>query len=232
MIEKDVLFEFIGTAILILFGSGVCANVSLKKTLGNGAGWGVISFGWGFAVFVGALIAGPYSGAHLNPALTIGLTIAGSFKGNVLAYIIAQLLGAIVGASLVYLVYKPHFDAEENPATIKGVFCTGPAIKAYFYNFMGETVGTFALMFGVLMIGGAEIAGPLPVSLLIVAIGMSLGGTTGYAINPARDLGPRIAHALLPIKGKGSSDWAYAWIPIVAPIVGSALGAGLYLLVK
>lgn len=230
--EKDILFEFIGTAILILFGAGVCANVSLKKTLGQGAGWGVISFGWGFAVFVAAFISGPYSGAHLNPAVTVGLAIAGSFKGSVLGYIIAQILGAILGASLVFLMYKPHFDEEDDPNVKKGVFCTGPAIKAYFYNFMSEVIGTFALIFGILMVGGAEIAGPLPVSLLIVAIGMSLGGTTGYAINPARDLGPRIAHAILPIKGKRDSDWGYAWIPILGPIVGSALAAGLYLIVK
>jgi glycerol uptake facilitator protein len=230
--EKDILFEFIGTAILILFGAGVCANVSLKKALGQGAGWGVISFGWGFAVFVAAFISSPYSGAHLNPAVTIGLAIAGSFKGNVVGYIIAQVLGAILGASLVYLMYKPHFDVEENPDTKKGVFCTGPAIRAYFYNFISEVIGTFALVFGILMVGGAEIAGPLPVSLLIVAIGMSLGGTTGYAINPARDLGPRIAHAILPIKGKRDSDWAYAWIPVFGPVVGSVLAAGLYLIVK
>lgn len=230
--EKDILFEFIGTAILILFGAGVCANVSLKKTLGQGAGWGVISFGWGFAVFVAAFISGPYSGAHLNPAVTVGLAIAGSFKGSVFGYIIAQILGAILGASLVFLMYKPHFDEEDDPNVKKGVFCTGPAIKAYFYNFMSEVIGTFALIFGILMVGGAEIAGPLPVSLLIVAIGMSLGGTTGYAINPARDLGPRIAHAILPIKGKRDSDWGYAWIPILGPIVGSALAAGLYLIVK
>lgn len=229
---KDILFEFIGTAILILFGAGVCANVSLKKTLGNGAGWGVIAFGWGFAVFVGAFISSPYSGGHLNPALTIGLAVAGSFKGNIAGYIIAQILGAIVGASLVYLMYKPHFDAEENPDAKKGVFCTGPAIRAYFYNFMSEVIGTFALVFGILMVGGAEIAGPLPVSLLIVAIGMSLGGTTGYAINPARDLGPRIAHSILPIKGKRDSDWAYSWIPVLGPVVGAVLAALLYLVVK
>ncbi len=229
---QDILFEFIGTAILILFGAGVCANVSLKKTLGNGAGWGVISFGWGFAVFVAAFISTPYSGGHLNPALTIGLAIAGSFKGNVIGYIIAQILGAILGASLVYLMYKPHFDEEEDADKKKGVFCTGPAIRAYFYNFISEVIGTFILVFGVLFVGGAEIAGPLPVSLVIVAIGMSLGGTTGYAINPARDLGPRIAHAILPIKGKRDSDWAYSWIPVFGPIVGASLAALLYLLVK
>ncbi|MDR3057738.1 MAG: aquaporin family protein [Prevotella sp.] len=229
---KDIIFEFIGTAILILFGAGVCANVSLKKTLGNGAGWGVIAFGWGFAVFVAAFISAPYSGGHLNPAVTIGLALAGSFEGSVVGYIVAQILGAILGASLVFLMYKPHFDAEENPDAKKGVFCTGPAIRAYFYNFMSEVIGTFILVFGILMVRGAEIAGPLPVSLLIVAIGMSLGGTTGYAINPARDLGPRIAHAILPIKGKRDSDWGYSWIPVLGPSVGAVLAAGLFMIVS
>lgn len=229
---QDILFEFIGTAILILLGAGVCANVNLKKTLGNSSGWVVISFGWGLAVFVAAFISAPYSGAHLNPALTIGLAIAGSFKGSVIGYIVAQMLGAILGASLVFLMYKPHFDAEENPNAKKAVFCTGPAIKAYTYNFISEVIGTFVLMFGVLMVGGAQIDGPLPVSLVIVSIGMSLGGTTGYAINPARDLGPRIAHAILPIKNKRDSDWGYSWIPVLGPIVGAALASGLYLLIK
>lgn len=227
---QDILFEFIGTAILILFGGGVVANVNLKKTFGNGSGWVVIAFGWGFAVFVAAFISSPYSGGHLNPALTIGLAIAGTFKGNVLGYIVAQVLGAILGACLVYIMYKPHFDEEENAATKLSVFSTAPAIKSLFSNFMSEVIGTFMLVFAVLFIAGAEIAGPLPVSLVIVAIGMSLGGTTGYAINPARDLGPRIAHALLPIKGKGSSNWGYAWLPVVAPVCGGVLAALLYLI--
>lgn len=226
---QDILFEFIGTAILILFGAGVCANVSLKKTLGNNAGWVVIAFGWGFAVFVGAFISAPFSGAHLNPAVTIGLAIVGSFKGSVVGYIIAQMLGAILGACIVYLMYKPHFDAEENADAKLGVFCTGPAIKSWFSNFFSEVVGTFVLIFGILYAAGAQIAGPLPVAILIVAIGMSLGGTTGYAINPARDLGPRIAHFLLPIKGKRDSNWGYAWLPVVAPICGSVLAALSYL---
>lgn len=226
---NDLLFEFIGTAILILLGNGVCANVCLKKTLGNNSGWVVISFGWGLAVFVAAFISAPYSGAHLNPALTIGLAITGSFKGNVIGYIIAQVLGAILGSCLMFSMYKPHFDAEEDPGKKLGVFCTGPAIKSLFSNFMSELIGTFMLVFGILYAAGAEIAGPLPVGLLIVAIGMSLGGTTGYAINPARDLGPRIAHFFLPIKGKGNSNWGYAWLPIIAPICGSALAALLYL---
>lgn len=230
--ETAILFEFIGTAMLILFGAGVCANVSLKKTLGNSSGWVIITFGWGFAVFVGAFISAPFSGAHLNPAVTIGLAIAGSFDGNIIGYILAQLLGAIVGASLVFLMYKPHFDAEENPNAKLGVFCTGPAIKSWFSNFFSEVVGTFALVFGILYAAGAEIAGPLPVSILVVAIGMSLGGTTGYAINPARDLGPRIAHFLLPIKGKRDSNWGYSWLPVVAPLCGGALAAFLFIAIN
>ncbi|NDV96790.1 aquaporin family protein [Dysgonomonas sp. 521] len=229
---KDILFEFIGTAILILFGAGVCANVSLKKTLGNSSGWVVISFGWGFAVFVAAFISAPFSGAHLNPAVTIGLAIAGSFKGSIIGYIIAQMLGAILGACLVYTMYKPHFDAEENPDAKLGVFCTGPAIKNWVANFLSEVIGTFALVFGIIYAAGAQIAGPLPVAILIVAIGMSLGGTTGYAINPARDLGPRIAHAILPIKGKRDSNWGYSWLPVVAPVCGGSLAALLYLVLN
>ncbi len=226
---QDILFEFIGTAILILFGAGVCANVNLKKTFGNSSGWVVIAFGWGFAVFVAAFISSPYSGAHLNPAVTVGLAIAGSFRGSVLGYIIAQILGAILGAIIVYLMYKPHFDEEDNADAKLGVFCTGPAIKSLFSNFLSEVVGTFMLVFGILYASGAEIAGPLPVAILIVAIGMSLGGTTGYAINPARDLGPRIAHAILPIKNKRDSNWGYAWLPILAPLCGGALAALLYI---
>ena len=230
--EKDILFEFISTAILLLLGGGVNANVSLKNTLGNKSGWIVTTFGWGLSVFVAAFIAWPFSGAHLNPAVTIGLAIAGSFKGNIVGYIVAQLLGAILGASLVYLMYKPHFDAEDNPDVKLGVFSTGPAIKSYFHNFISEVIGTFVLIFGILMAAGAEIAGPLPVALLIVVIGMGLGGTTGYAINPVRDLGPRIVHFLMPIKGKRDSNWGYSWIPVVAPIVGCALAALLYIAVS
>ncbi|MCC8154140.1 MAG: aquaporin family protein [Tannerellaceae bacterium] len=229
---KDILFEFIGTAILILFGAGVCANVNLKKTLGNKSGWVVISFGWGFAVFVAAFISDPFSGAHLNPAVTVGLAMAGKFNGSIIGYMIAQLLGAILGAILVYIMYKPHFDVEPDPAAKLGTFATGPAIKSVFSNFMSELIGTFMLIFGILYAAGAQIAGPLPVGLLIVAIGMSLGGTTGYAINPARDLGPRIAHAILPIKDKGGSNWGYAWLPVIAPICGSILAALLYIAIE
>lgn len=227
---QDLIFEFIGTAILILLGDGVVANVILKGTKGHNSGWVVITIAWGLAVFVAAFISAPYSGAHLNPALTVGLAAAGLFKGNVIGYIVAQILGGIVGASLVYLFYKPHFDVEEDSTTKLGVFCTIPAIRNYTYNFICEMIGTFLLVFGIIYVAGAEIAGPYPVALLIVAIGMSLGGTTGYAINPARDLGPRIAHALLPIKGKRDSDWAYSWVPVLGPFTGAALAAGLYLI--
>lgn len=226
--DTGILFEFIGTAILILFGGGVVANVVLKGTKGNNSGWVVITFGWGLAVFVAAYISAP-SGAHLNPAVTIGLAMAGGFAwASVAGYIIAQMLGAMVGACLVYIMYKPHYDAEPNAGAKLATFATGPAIKSFFSNFMSEFIGTFMLVFGILFAAGAKIAGPLPVALLIVAIGMSLGGTTGYAINPARDLGPRIAHALLPIKGKGSSDWGYAWLPVVAPICGAIVAALAY----
>ncbi|MFA7493586.1 MAG: MIP/aquaporin family protein [Proteiniphilum sp.] len=231
--SQDLLFEFIGTAVLILLGDGVVANVILKGTKGHGSGWAVISIAWGLAVFVGAFISGPYSGAHLNPALTVGLALAGQFSGNIVGYIVAQILGGMVGAMLVYLFYKPHFDAEENQDIKLGVFCTIPAIRNYFYNFLSELIGTFLLVFGVLFAvkEGTGFDGPFPVSLLIIAIGMSLGGTTGYAINPARDLGPRIAHFILPIKGKRNSDWAYSWIPVVGPIVGGVLAAGFYFVV-
>lgn len=229
---QDLIFEFIGTAILILLGDGVVANVVLKGTKGHNGGWVLITLAWGLAVFVGAYISAPYSGAHLNPALTIGLALAGTFKGNVIGYIIAQMLGGIVGASLVYLVYKPHFDAEDDSTTKLAVFCTIPAIRTYTHNFISEVVGTFLLVFGILYVAGAEITGPFPVALLIVVIGMSLGGTTGYAINPARDLGPRIAHAILPIKGKRDSDWGYSWIPVLGPVVGALLAAGTFLLLN
>lgn len=228
---QDLLFEFIGTAILVLLGDGVVANVILKGTKGHNSGWIVITIAWGLAVFVAAFISAPYSGAHLNPALTVGLALAGLFEGNVIGYIIAQMLGGVLGASLVYLFYKPHFDVEEDSTTKLGVFCTIPAIRNYTYNFICEVIGTFLLVFGIMNVGGAEISGPYPVALLIVVIGMSLGGTTGYAINPARDLAPRIAHAILPIKGKRDSDWAYSWVPVLGPFTGAVLAAGSYLLI-
>lgn len=235
--------EFLGTMLLILMGAGVVANVCLAKTKGNGAGWMAITTAWALGVFIGVVVAGPYSGAHLNPAVTIGLAIGGSFPMNqMLSYIVAQLLGAAVGAALVYFVYKDHFDATDDPATKLGVFCTEPAIPNKGLNFLSEVVGTFALMFVVFYITDGELTygsnstipiglgsvGAIPVSFTVWVIGLALGGTTGYAINPARDFAPRLVHALLPIKGKGSSHWDYAWIPAVGPLVGAALAGLLY----
>ena len=227
--------ETIGTAILILLGAGVVANAILPRTKGFGGGWLMINFGWGLAVFAGVYSAYK-SGAHLNPAVTIGIWAAGREEFapgipvtalNGVLYVTAQMLGAAVGAGLAYLAYKKHFDQDADPAVKLGVFATGPELRSYGWNFVTEVFATFVLIFFVLAFGEtpAEI-GPLAVALIVVGIGASLGGPTGYAINPARDLGPRIAHALLPIKGKGSSDWAYAWVPIAGPLVGGVL-AGL-----
>ena len=235
--------EFLGTMLLILMGAGVVANVCLAKTKGNGAGWMAITTAWALGVFIGVVVAGPYSGAHLNPAVTIGLAIGGSFPvDQMLPYIVAQLLGAALGATLVWLVYKDHFDATDDPDTKLGVFCTGPAIANKGLNFLSEVVGTFALMFVVFYITDGELTygsnstipiglgsvGAIPVSFTVWVIGLALGGTTGYAINPARDFAPRLVHTLLPIKGKGSSHWDYAWIPVVGPLVGAALAGLLY----
>lgn len=243
----QLIAEFIGTFLLILFGCGVVANTILDSTKGNNGGWVVITLGWGIAVFIGVVVAGPVSGAHINPAVTLGLAVSGAFPwSNVLGFILAQTLGAIAGAATVWVVYKDHFDRTESAVTKLGVFSTIPQIKRPINNFLSEVIGTFTLVFVILYIAGPTIhtnsgeemlvglgsLGALPVALLVVGIGMSLGGTTGYAINPARDLGPRIAHTLLPIKGKGSSDWSYAWVPIVGPILGAATAAGLYLLLK
>lgn len=235
--------ELIGTMLLILMGAGVVANVSLAKTKGNGAGWMAITTAWALGVFIGVVVAGPVSGAHLNPAVTVGLALAGSFPaGQVLPYIVAQLLGAAIGAGLVWAMYKDHFDATDDAATKLGVFATGPAIANPLLNFLSELIGTFALMFvvfyitdGKVALAGSEIpvglgsVGAIPVSFTVWVIGLSLGGTTGYAINPARDAAPRLMHALLPIKGKGSSRWDYAWVPVVGPTAGAALAAALYL---
>ncbi|MBD1366204.1 aquaporin family protein [Mucilaginibacter sp. ZT4R22] len=235
------LAELLGTMLLILLGNGVVANVLLTGTKGNNAGWLVITTAWGLAVFVGVTVAGPYSGAHLNPAVTVGLAIAGKFAwSNVLPYILAQFLGAFIGVCLVWLMYIDHFRRTDNPGAILSVFCTGPAVRNYFSNIASEIIGAFVLVFVVFYITGAELTptktpiglgsvGALPVALLVWVIGLSLGGTTGYAINPSRDLGPRIAHAILPIKNKGTSDWPYAWIPVIGPILGAALAAFLYL---
>ncbi len=234
------LFEFIGTAVLVLMGDGVVAGTTLKQTKGYNAGWGVITFAWGFAVMCGAFIASPYSGAHLNPALSVGMAIAGVFPwSDVPAYVVAQLLGGFVGAVLVYLFYKDHYDATDEPDTKLGTFCTMPAIMNKPRNLFCELVGTFVLVFVILCLAlegnvpqvGMGAIGVFPVTCLIMAIGMSLGSTTGYAINPARDLPPRLAHYLLPIKGKRDSGWGYSWVPVLGPIIGSCLAAGCYLLI-
>jgi len=232
------LAEFIGTAMLILFGDGVVANVLLGKSKGQGSGWIVITFGWGMAVTMAVYAVGTISGAHLNPAVTIGLAAIGKFSAAKIAgYIIAQIAGAMFGATLVWLAYFPHWRETPDPNSKLAVFCTMPAIRMTSANLICEIIGTAALVFGVLAIpsnanlsgpGWATGFGPLVVGLLVFAIGLSLGGPTGYAINPARDLGPRLAHALLPIVGKGSSGWSYAWIPIVGPIFGGILGAWVY----
>ncbi|CAN5630870.1 MIP/aquaporin family protein [soil metagenome] len=225
--------ELTGTAVLILLGDGVVANVVLNKTYGNNSGLIVIAFGWAIAVFAGVFISAGSSGAHLNPAITIGLAALGKFDWALVpTYIAAQLLGAMIGAFLVWLTYRNHFDATESQASKLGVFCTSPAIESRADNFFSEIVGTFVLVIGVLFIvSSKESLGALdglPISLLVLGIGLSLGGTTGYAINPARDLGPRIMHAILPIKGKGSSNWKYGTVPVVAPIIGSLLAALCY----
>ncbi|HEV7301388.1 MAG TPA: MIP/aquaporin family protein [Tepidisphaeraceae bacterium] len=243
---QHFIAEFVGTAILILLGNGVVANVALRRTLGGGAGWIVITLGWGMAVFVAVMCVAKFSGAHLNPAVTVAMAFnnQGGFTwGDAPTYIVAQLLGAFVGAVLVFLYYGDHFEATDDANTKFGCFSTAPAIRNLPRAFFCEVVGTFLLVFPIfLMVAptfalpgagteGQEIAngfgalGALPVGLLVFAIGMSLGGTTGYAINPARDLGPRIAHALLPIRGKRDSDWGYAWIPVVAPLTGALLAA-------
>lgn len=234
--------ELIGTMLLILLGNGVVANVVLKGTKGNNSGWIVITAGWAFAVFVAVTVAGPISGAHLNPAVTIGLAIAGKFAwSQVASYIIAQLLGAMLGAFLVWLFHKDHFTITEDEGGKLACFSTGPAIRNTVSNMIGEIIGTFVLIFVIFYLAGPELSmssatdvkiglgsiGALPVAILVWAIGLSLGGTTGYAINPARDLGPRIMHAILPVKG--SSDWSYAWIPVVGPIIGASLAAFLYM---
>jgi glycerol uptake facilitator protein len=233
--------EFLGTALLILLGNGVVANVVLRQTKGEGSGWIVITFGWGMAVFVSVFCVGDISGAHINPAVTLGLAAAGKFAWpSVAGYVVAQILGGIVGATLVYLVYKDHYAVTDDPGGKLATFSTGPAIRGAGLNLFSEVIGTFVLVFAVLSMvapslsldgGVAEAAlglgalGALPVGLLVFAIGLSLGGTTGYAINPARDLGPRIAHAMLPIPGKGDSDWGYAWIPVAGPLLGGLLAA-------
>jgi glycerol uptake facilitator protein len=243
------LGEVIGTALLIILGDGVVAAVLLNKSKAQNSGWIVITVGWAMAVFVGAYSVATVSGAHLNPAVTIGLAVAGNFGqdfftgwGDVPIYIAGQFVGAFLGAVVVWLHYLPHWEATSDQGAKLGVFSTGPAIRNTTANLISEIIGTFVLVFGILTIKGATFAGTdgaavnvnlgalgiIPVALLVLAIGLSLGGPTGYAINPARDLGPRIAHAVLPIAGKGDPDWGYSWIPVVGPIIGGVIAALLY----
>ena len=227
------LGEIIGTALLILLGDGVVANVVLKGTKGNNSGWIVITFGWAMAVFVGVFVSASASGAHLNPAVTVALAAAGKFEWpQVPAYLLAQMLGACLGAFLVWAHYKPHFDVTESHDGKLAVFCTTPAIRANGLNLVSEIIGTAVLVYAVLHItspsGGLGSLDALPVALVVLVIGLSLGGTTGYAINPARDLGPRLMHALLPLPNKGRSDWNYAWIPVLGPIIGGLVAALIY----
>ncbi|WP_300391005.1 MIP/aquaporin family protein [Fusobacterium sp.] len=228
------LAEFLGTAFLLLLGNGINMTLSLNKSYGKGGGWMVTCFGWGIAVSMAAYLTGWVSGAHLNPALTIALAVDGALDWALVpGYIIAQVLGGIVGATLAYLTYKNLMDEEPNPATKLGVFSTGPAIPNKFWNVVTEAVGTAILVIGILAIGyGKNMVEPgikpFLVGMLISVIGMATGGATGFAINPARDLGPRIAHAILPIKGKGDSNWGYAWVPIVGPIIGALIGIALF----
>jgi glycerol uptake facilitator protein len=246
---QTLLAEAMGTLLLVLLGDGVVANVVLNRTKGQNGGWIVITVGWGVAVAIAVYAVGRISGAHLNPAVTIGLAAIGSFPwADVPGFIAAQMVGGFLGAILVWLLYLPHWGATPDPASKLAVFATGPAIRSSGANFISEVIGTAVLLFGILAVaanaqtlntpGDVNLSlvfsrglQPLLVGLLVLGIGLSLGGPTGYAINPARDLAPRLAHAVLPIPGKGDSGWDYAWIPVVAPIVGGVLGAGLYFLI-
>jgi glycerol uptake facilitator protein len=246
---QSLLAEFVGTMLLVLLGDGVVANVVLNRTKGQNGGWIVITVGWGVAVAMAVYAVGRISGAHLNPAVTVGLAAIGSFNwADVGGYIAAQMAGGFVGAVLVWLMYLPHWQVTPDPGAKLAVFATGPAIRNTSANFIGEVIGTAVLLFGILAIaanaqtlskpGDVDLSfvfsrglQPLLVGVLILGIGLSLGGPTGYALNPARDLAPRLAHAVLPIPGKGGSDWEYAWIPVVAPIVGGIAGAGLYFVI-
>ena len=227
--------EFFGTAIIIVFGGGVVANVLLNKTKGNNSGWIVITFGWAVGVFTGVLIAAPHSGAHLNPAVTLALVLANKFSAGLMpVYICAQLLGAMFGATLVWLAYKKHFDITEEADSKLAIFCTAPNIRSYWYNVLTEIIGTYVLALAVLYMAEPEVGlgalNALPVAIVVLGIGLSLGGPTGYAINPARDLGPRIMHFLLPIPLKRNSDWSYSWVPVVGPMIGASLAAAMFIL--
>jgi len=223
------LYETMGTALLLLLGCGVVATAILKGSKGENGGWLLITFGWGLGVFVGVYVAFP-TGGHLNPAVTVSQWMMGNINASqAFTYFGAELLGAFLGAVLCWVAFREHFDAEPDPGKKLGVFSTGPAIRTPLWNVLTEVIATFVLIFWVLIAGGTPTqVGPLAVALVVVGIGSSLGGPTGYAINPARDLGPRIAHALLPIKGKGSSDWGYSWVPIVGPLVGAVLATLLF----
>jgi glycerol uptake facilitator protein len=225
--------EIVGTAILIILGDGVVANVLLNKTNGFNSGWIVITTGWAMAVFTGVFVSASSSGAHLNPAVTIALAVAGKFSWSLVPeYILAQMLGAMLGAFIVWIAYKQHFDATENAANKLAVFCTGPAIRNPLYNLVTEIIGTLVFVIAVLhIIAPTDTLGSvsaLPVAFVVFGVGLSLGGPTGYAINPARDLGPRIMHAILPIKNKGTSDWKHSWIPVFGPIIGAVIAALLF----
>lgn len=244
--QIELFGEFLGTFILILLGNGVVANVNLDKTYANGSGWIVITAGWGMAVYVAVLATADLSGAHINPAVTLGLAIAGLFDWiKVIPYIIAQMAGAMVAAATVYLFFRNHFRITETPGMKKSAFCTAPAVRDTPSNFFSEFIGTFVLILAVLLItlpqleyqnlGSSHVGlgslGALPVALVVFSIGMSLGGTTGYAINPARDLGPRIVHALIPMNKKDDNDWKYSWIPVFGPVAGAAFAAMVYLFI-
>lgn len=228
--------EIFGTALLVLLGDGVVANMLLKKSKGNKgdtSGWLAICFGWAMAVYIPVFCIHTISGAHINPAVTLGLALTGKFAwAKVLPYMLAQMIGAMIGAFLVWVAYKKHYDEPNDPDLVLMSFCTAPAIRSKWHNFVTELIGTFVLDIGILYLAwppdGVGGLAALPVALLVLSIGLSLGGPTGYAINPARDLGPRIMHAVLPIRGKRDSDWRYAWVPVLGPFIGAALAAGVY----
>jgi glycerol uptake facilitator protein len=227
--------EFFGTAMIIVFGGGVVANVLLNKTKGNNSGWIVITFGWAVGVFTGVIVAAPLSGAHLNPAITLALVLANKFPLSLMPmYVCAQLLGAMFGAFLVWVAYKKHFDATEDGDLKLAVFCTSPNIRSYWYNVLTEVIGTYVLALAVLYMAEPEVGlgslNALPVAIVVLGLGLSLGGPTGYAINPARDLGPRIMHFLLPIPFKRNSDWHYSWVPVLGPLLGATLAAVMFIL--
>jgi glycerol uptake facilitator protein len=238
--------EILGTALLVLFGDGTVANVLLAKSKGQNAGWIVVATGWGLGVFVGAMAVGSISGAHLNPAVSLGLAITGKFPwAQVPAYVACQMIGAMLGAAMVWLAYLPHWSLTTDPAAKLGVFCTAPAIRRPLANMLCEAIGTMALLLGIFGIKGAVMQqntgaavpldmgaiGMIPVAFLVWGIGLALGGPTGYAINPARDLGPRIMHAVLPVAGKGGNDWGYAWVPVAGPAIGAGVAAVIYRIV-